>query len=688
MLTRRGFTRTLLAGAGAGFVPIPAQAAGLAGMLWEYTQAYIDILEERRRKTFDAMRTPAELDALRARVRQAVAEAWGPLPETRTPLNARQVGAVERDDYVIEKVIFESRPELFVTANVYRPKQVSGKLPAVVVPCGHSDTGKAAETYQRFCILLARHGFIALIYDPVGQGERLEFFDPATGASRVGPGTKEHRVLGHQSWLVGVNLMGYRVWDAARAIDYLQQRPDVDPDKIGMGGNSGGGMETLQYCAFDERIQAAFPSCAVASFPAKTRALLIADPEQVLPGILRAGVDHVELLAAFAPKPLIIGSAIQDFVPIDAARETFREVQKAYRIAGAEQHVRMIETDAGHGLNEQLRVGAVDWFLRWLSPVSRAVKERPATISTPEELQCTESGQTSVSLNGKTVVDLNCERARHIAPQRETPSAGNFPNYRVEIQHAIQRVARVGVHKPEQGIFVADRALEPHAYPRGTVIVIADLGKDDVEVRRSVIDPILSAGYEALGLDLRGWGESRPESVVKVGFDWQDFFAYRSLEIGRPLLGQRIKDVVALTPNRTRHRSWSIVGVGPNASLVAAHAAVLDARIDRLISIGPPLSFESLVLEPVNRQPFSSYLPGVIAEYEVRDLLAACAPRPTLVLNPENPQGEAVPESRAWEQFDWAAQVYEAIEAPGKLEVRSELDAIAMRSVIAEWLGG
>ena len=257
--------------------------------------------------------------------------------------------------------------------------------------------------------------------------------------------------------------MSYRVWDTARAIDYLQQRPDVDAAKIAMGGNSGGGMETLQYCAFDDRIQAAFAGCAVASFPAKTNALLIADPEQVLAGTLRAGVDHVELLAAFAPRPLIIGSAIRDFVPIEAARETYREVQKAYRIAGAEDHVRMVETDAGHGLHAELRVGAVDWFLRWLSPVSRNVVERPATISTAEELQCTASGQATVSLGGKTVVALNRERAMAIAPRRPAPSAGNFPTYRVAVQQAIQRVARIGVFKPERGILLADRALEPHA---------------------------------------------------------------------------------------------------------------------------------------------------------------------------------------------------------------------------------
>ncbi len=655
-------------------------------MLWEYTQSYIEILDERRRQAFDAIKTPQDIVDLRTRVRKSMAEAWGPFPEARSPLNVRQVGIIERDDYVIEKLIFESRPQHFVTANAYRPKNPRGKLPAVVVPCGHTNEGKAGETYQRFCILLARHGFLALIHDPAGQGERMEFWDREKRASTVGGGTREHRVLGHQSLLVGLNLMGYRVWDTSRAIDYLEQRSDVDASRIAMGGNSGGGMETLQYLAFDDRIQAAFPSCAVASFPAKSRALLIADPEQILYGTLRAGIDHAELLAAFAPKPLAIGSAIQDYVPIEAARATFREVQRIYLIAGAEDHLTMIEADGKHGLSEKLRVGAVDWFSRWLNDVSRDVVERPATISTPKELQCSESGQVSVSLGGKSVADLNRQRAATIAPRLEVPSAGNFANYRVGVQQAIQRVAKVGVFKPERGIILTDRALEPHAYPKGMVIVVADQGRDNPVVQRAVIDPILNAGHEVLALDLRGWGDSRPVANVEVGFDWQDFFAYRSLEIGRPLLGQRVKDLVALNPSRTHRRSWTLVGVGPEASLVAAHAAVLDARVDRLISIGAPVSFRALVDEPIAVQPVSSYLPGVVGEYEVRDLYAACAPRPVLILNPEDSLGFPVEEPRAWEEYDWAAQAYEAIDATGKLEMRSGLQSKVIRQLVTDWL--
>jgi cephalosporin-C deacetylase-like acetyl esterase len=164
---------------------------------------------------------------------------------------------------------------------------------------------------------MAQSGFVALIWDPIGQGERLQLWDAEQGVSLAGPGTREHRVLGNQCYLVGWNLMNFRAWDAIRVIDYLATRPDVDSGRIAMAGNSGGGMETLQFACFDDRIKAAIPMCAVSTFRHKTQAMLIADPEQILYGTLEHGIDHPELLAAYAPKALMVGSAKQDYIPIE-----------------------------------------------------------------------------------------------------------------------------------------------------------------------------------------------------------------------------------------------------------------------------------------------------------------------------------------------------------------------------------
>ena len=657
----------------------------MGDMLWDYTLEYIRLLDEIRAKRFDAVATPDDLAKLRSEVRAGLQAMWGPFPPERTPLNVRTTGTLDRGDFVIEKLIFESRPGLFVTANVYRPKGAAGKGPAILFPCGHGAAGKAAESYQRFCILAARHGFVTLIYDPLGQGERLQLWDAQKQASAAGAGTSEHRALGNQCYLAGLNLMNYRAWDTSRAIDYLSAREDVDPSRIALAGNSGGGMETLQYATFDDRVAAAFPSCAVASFPAKTQALLIADPEQILFGTLRSGIDHVELLATFAPKPLLIGSAVEDYVPIAAARRTYQDVQRAYRIAGAESRVGMAETIAGHGLNRELREKGVDWLLRWLGDTSREVRETDVPVATAAELQCTETGQVASALKGKTVADFNQERCAQIAPKREVPSPAVLGNYRIGIQQSVREITRVGAFKPERGIIVGDRVMEAGAFSRGLAIVIADRGKDDPRVRRAIVDPILNAGFQVLALDLRGWGESKP-SGREAKFDWEDFFAYRALEIGRPLLGQRLKDLLAIGPTRTHRRNWTLVGVGASASLVAAHAALLDQRVDGLITVDGPLSYRSMFDDPLTSQPFAAFLPGVLSAYDVRDLYAAGAPRRTLVLNPEDSRRRPVHEVRAWQEYDWALQAYEGIGAPGAFHLQSELDLEGLRGAITAWL--
>lgn len=654
-------------------------------MLWEYFREYMHLLDERRQDRFDALATAADVEALADEVKSRVVAMWGALPSQRTALNPNITGTIERDDYRIEKLLFESRPGFPVTANVYRPLKDEGPLPAVVIPCGHADLSKADENYQRFAILLARHGFVALIYDPIGQGERIQMWSDELGNSRVGVGTAEHRRLGNACYLLGLNLMQYRAWDTMRAIDYLSSRDDVDAERIAVGGNSGGGMETMQLACVDERIAGAFVGCAAASFKAKTEAGLMADPEQVLYGTIRAGIEHQELLTAFAPKPLLIGSPKLDYIPLGSAQHTFAEVQHAYLLRDAEPLVSQVTPETRHGLGTELRVAAVDWFSRWISAKSVAVVEREATISTADELRVTETGQTVTSLGAKTVQDFNQQRFEVIRPRREVPrNQSEFSIYKNEIERAVKRLTHVGSFRPEHGIYIPDRTLEGGPFVRGTVVVVGDRGKDDPSLRRTVIDPILSAGFEVIALDLRGWGETSPRGGAS-DFNWEDFFAYRSLEIGKPLLGQRMKDLLATATRRVRRRTFSVVGVG-GAGLVAAHAALLSPRIREVITIGTPVSYRSMFDDPMTKHSFASYVPGVLGEYDVRDLYAAAAPRRYLVLNPLDSQGAPLETSRAWEDYDWAAQAYEAAGATARFDMHSQLSSAAMREKLIAWL--
>lgn len=306
-----------------------------------------------------------------------------------------RVGTIDAGDHRIERIVFESRPGFHVTVNLYRPQGQGAKTPAFIFPCGHGSAGKASETYQLFSTLIAPNGIAVLTWDP---------FPPGTG---------EHRILGDRCYLVREKLMQYRAWDCIRSLDYLESCQEIDPGRIGIAGRSGGGMVALQFAGFEDRLKAVFVSCAVASFRAKSEALLIADPEQVLYGTLRAGIDHPELLAAFAPRPLMIGAAKRDYVPIEGARRTHAELTDVYEKLAAPEHLHLVETDDTHGLNRELREAAASFFLRVLAGEERAVSEGEAQPRQPGDLACTASGQVAVSLQSKSVADLCAANPSH-----------------------------------------------------------------------------------------------------------------------------------------------------------------------------------------------------------------------------------------------------------------------------------
>lgn len=684
-ITRGEFFAALLAGGTA--LSRPARANGMGGMMWNFMTEYIRLLDEARRERFAAMETATDVDALRVRVRTKLAEMWGPLPREKTPLNPQVLGAIERGDYRIEKIIYESRPRFFVTANLYRPASGDGLFPAVIVPPGHAAEGKAYPAYQEFCVHLAQSGFVALIWDPIGQGERVQLWDTERDEPVVGVGSREHSALGRPCYLLGINFMQYRVWDSIRAVDYLESRPDVDGERIAMAGNSGGGMETLQFAGFDDRIKAAAPMCAVASFRAKTDALLIADPEQILHGSLQHGIDHPELLAAFAPKPLMIGSAVRDYVPIAAARNTFRDVADAYRLAGASEKIILTETDDTHGLNKQLREATTGWLAHWLND-DRVSTQEPGDVLREEDLRCTKTGQVATSLDPSNVLSMNQAVLREAAPNRGVPRTQEENLlFRTEIARQVQFITKVGPFRREPGIHVPDSVFDPVSFPRGDAIVVSDTGRNDGIIRRSIIYPLISAGYRVVAMDLRGWGETKPDLPgYHVNFDWEDFFAYRSLEIGRPLLGQRMKDLLAAAPKRTTHRKWLVVGVGAGA-LVALHAAVVEPRIEKLVTVGGLLSYRSLVADPLNKESLGSYLPGVVRAYDVRELYAALAPRQVLAVNPMSSRRRPVSTVEAWERLDWARQVYELNGAPDSFRMETKISSTKMREILKEWAG-
>ncbi len=263
-------------------------------LLWNYLTGEAAKAFEARRARVAALRTPEDVAHRQHDLRTRFVEALGGFPE-KTPLRTRVVGVEARDGYRIERVIYESRPDHHVTAVFYLPAGTP-PFPAVLIPCGHDVNGKAAVSYQRACILLARHGIAALCYDPISQGERWQRVD-SEGKALGSGNTNEHTMIGIGALLVGRNTASYRVWDGIRSLDYLASRPEIDANRLGCSGCSGGGTLTSYLMALDDRIAVAAPSCYITSLERLFATLGPQDAEQNINGQVAFSMDHADYLA-------------------------------------------------------------------------------------------------------------------------------------------------------------------------------------------------------------------------------------------------------------------------------------------------------------------------------------------------------------------------------------------------------
>jgi pimeloyl-ACP methyl ester carboxylesterase len=250
--------------------------------------------DETRQRTWESIQSEQDLLKVQASVRESLLQMIGGLPGEKAKLNARITGKIQMDGYSIEKLIFESLPGVFVTALVYVPDDHSQKHPAVLVPAGHATNGKIH--YQALCQRLAARGYVVIAWDPVGQGERSQFWDATAGKSRYNLVCAEHAVMGNLAYLAGTNLARWEVWDGMRAVDYLLTRPDVDVERISITGTSGGGTQTALIAALDPRIKVIVPSCYISSLPMRMASRIFvdpdSDPEQDLAGIVSNGIDQ------------------------------------------------------------------------------------------------------------------------------------------------------------------------------------------------------------------------------------------------------------------------------------------------------------------------------------------------------------------------------------------------------------
>lgn len=377
----------------------------------------------------DALKTPAEVAERQAAIRKFMTESLGGLPSSDTPLNARVTGTVPGNGFTIEKIVFESRPKHYVTANLYLPAQRSDRTAAVLFVCGHHNTAKQVAEYQSVCQTLVKAGLIVLAQDPIGQGERISYFDRETKLATIRAGTGEHDYAGVQTRFVGDQIARYFLHDSMRSIDYLLTRPEVDPARIGVTGNSGGGTQTSLMMLADPRIAAAAPATFIMSRETYMWTGQPQDAEQNWFGFTAAGFDHEDILLAMAPKPVCVLAVTSDFFPIEGTRRTVTRSRRIWDLYQRGSALELVEDDSKHSYTPTLARAAARFF-------SRHLLQRDVDLATfkpepmPEEkLHVMKSGQVRGDVNdAEFVYEANLTRLAVAQSQRRQPGPAEARN--------------------------------------------------------------------------------------------------------------------------------------------------------------------------------------------------------------------------------------------------------------------
>ncbi|WP_051254026.1 alpha/beta hydrolase family protein [Arenibacter latericius] len=472
---------------------------------------------ERRQERIDGLKSKSDWISYRDSIKEILI---APLSKfEKTPLNPQVTGTIERDDFRVENIIFESHPGFFVTASLFLPNHRQDPAPAIIYTSGHTSLGYRSEGYQHVILNLVSKGFIVLAYDPIGQGERLQYLDVKTGKSKIGGPTQEHSYAGAQTLLWGASLSDYFIWDGIRVVDYLYTRPEVDISRIGITGRSGGGTQTAMIAACDERIYAAAPEAFITNYKRLLQSIGVQDAEQNLYNGISKGIDHPDFLHARMPKPSLIITTINDFFSIHGARETFAEVKNSYSALGKGDNIEMVEDMVRHESTKLNRMAMYSFFQKHLSlPGDNSDIEIEPFLA--EELWSTTTGQISSSLKGKTVYTLNQEYVSRKSISESSESEHLLKLSGINLDRNVTSAVFTG-KMVKDGIEVEKYFLENSKGDYVLPVYVATKGDSDADkvllwlhpkgkeviFESIIIKEFMSQGYRVVSADLPGIGE-------------------------------------------------------------------------------------------------------------------------------------------------------------------------------------
>jgi len=614
----------------------------------------------------------AAFEEHRKRVRDHFMIAIGGVPEERTPLNVQCTGTLDRGTFTIEKLIYESLPEFYVTAALYLPKGIKSPQPAVVFVHGHSDLGKSYPVYQAVCVDLTSNGFVVLAVDPPGQGERFQYFDPEKGERIIGGCTTEHTYAGLQFTLGGASIGRHFIWDVMRGVDYLETRPEVDPTRIGLTGNSGGGTQSCLLMMSEPRFAASVPCTFVMTLESYMKTGQAQDSEQIVPGCFVNGPDHDDYITAMAPKPVLVGAAAYDYFPIEGAIEAVERAKRIYALYDAENKVDIAIAPTRHQYSSYLREACVNWYKQhFRGESSDFTTGEPETLP-DEALWATPNGQVlDLYPNSRTVFDLNRE-------QLEVSPVSQFASNRDPDQMRERIVEVLGIPEGRDGKIypriVAENVVdgyqteeifffsEPNIVVTGTFIhplagtaveqtdlILFENGTNDNPDKREWLEGRLASGRQLFVFDPRGIGgvQVRPFNRGVHPHDGEFKLGSDAMMLGISTMGLRVFDILRgydYLRTRADVDQIGLYGIGKSA-FYAYFAGALENGFTSLEFEDLLYSYRDLTntrFYNQERYDLEVMAWGILQNFDLVDLAPCFGNRPVQWIAPRNATGEVL----------------------------------------------
>jgi dienelactone hydrolase len=634
-------------------------------------------------------------------VRARLARAFGRMPHPPCPLDPEILGTLARPGYAIERLTFQSRPGVRVTANLYRPDPVEHRCPAVLSVHGHWAWARMDPHVQPRCIGLAKLGYVVLCVDAFGAGERA--IDP-------GPGTYHGGLIGASLLPVGTPLIGLQVNDNRRAVDYLISRPEVDSGRIAVTGASGGGNQTLYAGATDERLKAVIPVCGVGTYEAYLTTACCVCEINVGGAVYATTAD---LLAMIAPRALLVISATRDApqFSVGEAAKSVALARERFRALGVETKIRHLAVDSGHDFNAPMREAMYGWVEKWLRGRGNGdpIKEPDLQVEAIASLRCYPDGRS----RPKTIVTIpefvHQEGIARLAALPKPPDHKEHWNAEVERLRSALKDRILGGFPPREPLAVKSfvskesvsfqittetgiRATGAATVParaggvNGTVVIAIPGSKLQPVAGPPVMElsrPWHQSGFAALEVTDSRFTPLEVTNVAPVAGVADHNPAEWGLWVNRPLLGQWTWDLIrwldfldeqARAVGDRGQEAWTparpyvLFGFGA-MSLPALLAAALDVRVDGVVCEACLVSFVARAGKPWSGHPMGLLAPDILDVGDVGHLAALVAPRPFVLTSAIEPDGEPAEPARIRAAFEFTQSIYRLVGATDRVKI-------------------